>query len=105
MSWYLRIKKEFTSDTANRGYQANILVNRDSLRCLLENYEMLDEAMRREKTYHGSQEHFESVIRSRFLESEKDGHSIFMDIASILTPLIEENNKRNRISNRYGFDR
>jgi hypothetical protein len=101
MDFYRRVKTQFLEDRNNRGFRDNVLINRTALRFFIEDYERLDELIRKKEILHGTFDHFESVIRSEFFENKKNCGVIFMRISQILKPLIEEQEKRDRIEKVY----
>ena len=96
MNFYNRIKAQLVDDRNNRGYGQNTVVDRRALRMLIDDYERMDEKCRSLAAKH-SFERFNSIMRSEYMENKRKEGAVFMSIASILKPLIEEDQKRDRI--------
>ena len=101
MDFYQRVKNQFVSDNCNRGYGRLVGIDRDALRLLLDDYERLSEKDRVNHIPQGTPQHLESAIKLEYFENNKNGGKIFFLVASILRPLIDENNKRNEVEKRY----
>lgn len=96
MNFYKRIREQI-ADRRNQVSFQDVIVDKRCLYYLLEDYERLNELVRKEKTKPNTFDHFEAVVKSEFFEDRKNYGKIFTRIAEIIKPLIEEEGRRERV--------